>query len=355
LTNLKQPGLRLEDVFIRTRVAVKKKSNELQVPWENGALEGVVILNDKGASGPPAGAVAASPKFPKLRYLGIPPSALRSGKFTTASVDEKGQVSKREAGPAPFYLEDFGNGVKLEMVFIRGGSFQMGSPRTEPRRDEDEIQHPVRVSSFWMGRYEVTQSQWIAVMGRLPQCIADSSLAEGADIPVTCVTWVEVQKFISKLNELLKLDKGNGYSLPREAEWEYAARAGTTTPFPYGPTIAPGLENYNWGTAYADGPTQPREYKDHVKVGSFVANPFGLYDMLGNAEEWCEDWLGEYPTASEGEQVDPTGPAKGEKRVVRGGGYRSPAIACRAADRGGIVPDYDSPSTSVGFRLVRRR
>jgi formylglycine-generating enzyme required for sulfatase activity len=354
LTNLKQPGLRLEDVFIRTRVSVKKKSNELQVPWENGALEGVVILNDKGASDPTAGAVAASPKFPKIRYLGIPPSALRSGKFTTASVDEKGQVSKREAGPASFYLEDLGNGAKLEMVFIRGGSFQMGSPRTEPRRDEDEIQHPVKVSSFWMGRYEVTQSQWIALMGRLPQCIADSNLAEGDDIPVTCVTWVEVQKFIAKLNELLKLDKGNGYSLPREAEWEYAARGGTTTPFPYGPTIAPGLENYNWGTSYADGPTQPREHKNHVKVGSFVANPFGLYDMLGNAEEWCEDWLGEYTTANEGEQVDPSGPAKGEKRVVRGGGYRSPAIACRAADRGGIVPDYEYPSTSVGFRLVRR-
>jgi formylglycine-generating enzyme required for sulfatase activity len=354
LTNLKQSGLRLEDVFIRTRVAVKKKSNDLQVPWENGALEGVVILNDKGASNPTAGAVAASPKFPKIRYLGIPPSALRSRKFTTASVDEKGQVSKREAGPASFYLEDLGNGVKLEMVFIRGGSFQMGSPRTEPRRDEDEIQHPVKVSSFGMGRYEVTQSQWIALMGRLPQCIADSNLAEGDDIPVTCVTWVEAQKFIAKLNERLKLDKGNGYSLPREAEWEYAARAGTTTPFPYGPTIAPGLENYNWGTAYADGPTQPREYKDHVKVGNFVANPFGLYDMLGNAEEWCEDWLGEYPTASEREQVDPTGPAKGEKRVVRGGGYRSPAISCRVADRGGIIPDYEYPSTSVGFRLVRR-
>jgi formylglycine-generating enzyme required for sulfatase activity len=354
LTNLKQPGLRLEDIFIRTRVSVKKKSNDLQVPWENGALEGVVILNGKGAADTTTEASGPSRRFPKIRYLGIPLSALRSGKFTTASVDEKGQVIKREAGPAPFYLEDLGNGVKLEMVFIRGGSFQMGSPRTELRRDEDEIQHPVRVSSFWMGRYEVTQSQWIALMGRLPQCIADSNLAEGDDIPVTCVTWVEVQKFIAKLNELLKLDKGNGYSLPREAEWEYAARGGTTTPFPYGPTIAPGLENYNWGTAYADGPTQPREHKNHVKVGSFVANPFGVYDMLGNAEEWCEDWLGEYPTASEGEKVDPTGPAKGEKRVVRGGGYRSPAISCRAADRGGIIPDYEYPSTSVGFRLVRR-
>ena len=173
-------------------------------------------------------------------------------------------------------------------------------------------------------------------------------------MPVSCVGWEEVQGFIAKLNEMLKLDKGRGYSLPREAEWEYAARGGTKTPFPYGPTIAPGLENYNWESAYANGPTQPRAHEYLAPVGSFVANPFGLYDMLGNAEEWCEDWLGEYPTASQREQVDPTGPAKGEKRVVRGCGYQSPAIACRAADRGGIIPDYDSPPTSVGFRLVRR-
>ncbi len=355
LTNLKQPGLRLEDVFIRTRVSVKKKSNDIQVPWENGALEGVVILNGKGAANTTAGAAASSLPLPKIRYSGIPLSTLRSAKFTTASVDEKGQVSKREAGPASSYLEDLGNGVKLEMVYIRGGSFQMGSPRTEPERDEDEIQHPVKVSSFWMGRYEVTQSQWIAVMGRLPRCLAVSdNLDRGDDIPLTCVTWLEVQEFIDKLNELLKLDKEKGYSLPREAEWEYAARGGTTTPFPYGATIAPGLENYDWGTSYANGPTQARNNQYLVKVGSFVANPFGLYDMLGNASEWCEDWLGEYPTAGKGEQLDPTGPSEGERRVIRGGEYGSSARGCRSATRAGILPTY-RPLISMGFRLVRRQ
>jgi formylglycine-generating enzyme required for sulfatase activity len=280
---------------------------------------------------------------------------LRSGKFTTASVDEKGQVTKRESGPSPYYLEDLGGGVKLEMVYIRGGIFQMGSPRTEPERDEDEIQHPVRVSSFWMGRYEVTQAQWIAVMGRLPECLAVSdNLDRGDDIPLTCIRWADAQEFIAKLNELLKLDKERGYSLPREAEWEYAARGGTTTPFPYGETIAPGLENYNWETAYAKGPTQAREREYLVKVGSFVANPFGLYDMLGNASEWCEDWLDEYPTASKGDQVDPTGPAEGYRHIVRGGDYGSSAARCRPASRAGILPAF-RPSISVGFRLVRRR
>jgi len=206
-----------------------------------------------------------------------------------------------------------------------------------------------------MGRYEVTQSQWIAVMGRLPRCLAVSdNLDRGDDIPLTCVTWVEVQEFIDKLNELLKLDKERGYSLPREAEWEYAARGGTTTPFPYGPTIAPGVENYDWGTSYANGPTQARNNQYLVKVGSFVANPFGLYDMLGNASEWCEDWLGEYPTASQGEQLDPTGPSEGERRVIRGGEYGSSARGCRPATRAGILPTY-RPLISMGFRLVRRQ
>src|SRR5262245_36667525 len=151
LANLKQPGLRLEDVFIRTRVSVKKKSNEVQVPWENGALEGVVILNGKGAAAPIAAAAEGVNQFPKIRNSGIPLAALRSGNFTTASVDEKGQVSKREAGPAQFYLEDLGGGVKLEMIYIRGGSFQMGSPRTEAERDEDGIQKQVKVDSIWRG------------------------------------------------------------------------------------------------------------------------------------------------------------------------------------------------------------
>jgi len=189
----------------------------------------------------------------------------------------------------------------------------------------------------------------------LPRCLAVSdNLDRGDDIPLTCVTWLEVQEFIDKLNELLKLDKEKGYSLPREAEWEYAARGGTTTPFPYGVTIAPGLENYDWATSYANGPTQARNNQYLVKVGSFVANPFGLYDMLGNASEWCEDWLGEYPTASKGEQLDPTGPSEGERRVIRGGEYGSSARGCRSATRAGILPTY-RPLISMGFRLVRRQ
>jgi formylglycine-generating enzyme required for sulfatase activity len=361
LLNLRQPGLRLEDVFIRTRVAVKKKSNDKQVPWENGALESVVILNGKGvagsASGPGGGATttaSTTPGMPTIQFSGIPLSALRSGRFVTASVDEKGNVTKREAGPKQFYQEDLGNGVKLEMVAIPGGRFQMGSPQSEPERDEGETQHWVQVSTFWMGRYEVTQAQWRAVMGRLPHCLAVSDAKlKGDDLPVTCVNWHEVKEFITELNGMLKLGNGKGYSLPREAEWEYAARAGTTTPFPYGSTIAPELENYNWDSAYANGPKKAPMYDYLVKVGSFVANPFGLFDMLGNATEWCEDWLGPYPNARKGDQTNPTGPTEGERRVVRGGAYGNSASRCRSADRAGIMPN--DRTLYVGFRLVRRQ
>jgi len=360
LANLKQPGLRLEDIFIRTRVAVKKKSNDLQVPWENGALEGVVVLNEDGGADPAGGSAttaAALPNSPMIRYSGPPLSAIRFEKFMTASLDESGQVRKREAGPAPIYVEDLGDGVKLEMVFIRGGSFQMGSPRTEAGRDENEIQHPVSVNSFWMSRYEVTQAQWLAVMGRLTyQLSINEGMPKGDDLPITSVSWPKAQEFITNLNELLKLKKGKGYSLPREAEWEYAARAGTTTPFPYGATITPELANYKWETSYANGPTKPREYSymNIMKIGSFPANPFGLYDMMGNAGEWCEDWFGEYPPPAKGEQVDPTGPAEGERRVIRGGEYGDSATSLRSASRVGYLPN-ERFVDSVSFRLVRRK
>jgi eukaryotic-like serine/threonine-protein kinase len=293
---------------------------------------------------------------------------LRSGRFVTASVDEKGVVTKREAGPAQYYEEDLGNGVKLEMVWIRGGRFLMGSPGTESKNDaeipgvvrasfsqlwnQDELQHPVQVSSFWMSRYEVTQAQWLAVMGSLPQPLAVSDgYKKGDDLPIYFVHWQDAKEFINKLNKLLKLEPGKGYSLPREAEWEYAARGGTTTPFPYGATITPELANYDWDNAYANGPRKPRESDDVMKIGSFVANPFGLYDMIGNVAEWCEDWEGQYTTL---EQIDPTGPETGERKVIRGGDYDESPARSRSAARAGLELN-SRVIPGIGIRLVRRR
>lgn len=345
LLNLRKPGLRLEDIFIQTRVAVKKKSNEKQIPWENGSLEKVVILNENRGAAPATPAAAVSFRTE------IPISALRSGKFTTGSIDEKGLVTKREVGPRQYYEEDLGDGVKLEMVWIPGGRFVMGSPESEPERDQDETLHGVNVSGFWMGRFEVTQRQWRAIMGRVPDRIAGDRFT-GPDLPLVCVTWFEMKEFISELNEILKLKPGRGYSLPTESEWEYAARAGATTAFPYGATISPEFDNYDWDSQYNNGPKKEGKPDVIVKVGSYLPNPFGLYDMFGNAEEWCEDWLGPYPNGRKGDVTDPTGPATGERRVVRGGGYNSSAKRTRPAGRAGILPN--DLSIWVGFRLVLR-
>jgi formylglycine-generating enzyme required for sulfatase activity len=201
------------------------------------------------------------------------------------------------------------------------------------------------VSDFWIGRYEVTQAQWRAVMGSLPPNMADlGSEFKGDDLPVVNVSWDEAQEFIKKLNA--RLNNAN-YRLPREAEWEFAARAGKSTPFGFGATITPELENYWWDNPYGNAPQQ-RHLGHPVKVGKYVPNPFGLFDMHGNVWEWCEDWYGPYPSA---EATDPTGPSGGSSRVHRGGGWSTRAVNCRSADRSRYSPGFRV--VYLGFRLLR--
>jgi formylglycine-generating enzyme required for sulfatase activity len=270
---------------------------------------------------------------------------LRSAPITTATVDDNGSVTRQQAGPIQFYQEDLGGGVKLEMVAVPGGRFQMGSPGSESDRSDDETQHWVRVSDFWIGRYEVTLGQWKAVMGNLPPNMAGlGSEFKGDDLPVAQVSWGEAQEFIKRLNA--KLNNAN-YRLPREAEWELAARAGKSTPFSFGATITPELENYRWDYPYGNAPKQTA-LKHPVKVGNDLPNPLGLFDMHGNVWEWCEDWYGPYPSA---EATDPTGLGSGSNRVSRGGGWLDFAVSSRSANRNWNTPGarrYD-----LGFRLLR--
>ncbi len=241
--------------------------------------------------------------------------------FEIVTVNSKGKITNREEKPARYQTEDLGKGVTLDMVYIPGGKFTMGS--TE--RDYEKPPHPVTVQPFFMAKYPVTQSQWQAVMGNNP------SYFKGENRPVEKVSWHDAVKFCQQLSE----KTGKEYRLPSEAEWEYACRAGTTTPFYFGETITTDLANYD-GNSTTD-------------VGSFPPNAFGLYDMHGNVWEWCADaWHDNYEGApSDGSIWEKE---KGQP-VVRGGSWFLEARSVRAAYRGRNSHGYRS--YNVGFRLAR--
>jgi formylglycine-generating enzyme required for sulfatase activity len=243
-------------------------------------------------------------------------------------------------------VEDLGGGVNLEMVLIPQGSFTMGSPTSEVGRDSDEgPQRVVNVNKFVMGKYEVTQAQWIAVMGTNP------SLIKGDNLPVERVTWDEAQEFCRRLNARLGVSGSTGYRLPTEAEWEYAARAGTTTPFAFGETINADIVNY-YGLTFYDGAPVGIYRATTVNVGSLgVANGWGLYDMHGNVWEWCED---DYHSSYSGAPVNGSAwidTPRAALRVFRGGGWNNLALGCRSAVRYRLTQGFRDDV--VGFRLSR--
>jgi len=232
-----------------------------------------------------------------------------------------------------------GGGATITFSFIPPGVFLMGSPFGEEERDDEEIQHRVTLTQgFFLGVTPVTQAQWRAVMG------SDPSSFKGADRPVESVSWEECQEFC----KLLSQRDGKPYRLPSEAEWEYACRAGTTTPFSFGETLSTDQVNYDGNDPYSTG-LKGVFRKQTTPVGSFPANAWGLFDMHGNVWEWCQDWYGPYP---ESDIKDPQGPNSGESRVLRGGSWYSGAEHCRAASRNWSVPGYRG--NYIGFRVCFR-
>ena len=263
-------------------------------------------------------------------------------------------VMAQEVKPGKVDVIDFGEGVKLEMVYVPAGKFKMGFTEKEladfkvefqeelkkelkkelGKEDLDFVdliiskqgkQHEVTLTKpFYMGKHEITQEQWEAVMGKNP------STTKEAKLPVTDVSWNDCQEFIKKLNA--KTD--GGYRLPTEAEFEYACRAGTTTAYSFGDSLTKTDANIDGLSISA--------------VGSYKPNAFGLYDMHGNVFEWCEDWILDYPA---GAVTDPKGPATGTYRVVRGGSFSSYVSSARSSSRN------DGPPTNrddySGFRLAR--
>jgi eukaryotic-like serine/threonine-protein kinase len=245
--------------------------------------------------------------------------------------------------------------VQLEMVKIPAGTFTMGSSPLEEKRYIDEgRQHQVSVPEFYMGKYEVTQAQWRAVAS-LPKVQIDlkpdPSKFKGDNLPMEQVSWDDVQEFCARLSKAT----GREYRLPSEAEWEYACRAGTTTPFAFGETITPEIVNYNGNEPYGNEPYgyAPKGiYREKtIAVGSLgVANGFGLYDMHGNVWEWCEDW---YHENYDGAPTDGSAWLSGgeqKHRVLRGGPWYGHANYRRSASRNNGSPD--NRIDGIGFRVV---
>ena len=259
---------------------------------------------------------------PAIKGLLVAPFTETKAKDTQKEVAKSFQKEVEE-------LTDVNKEIKLKMVFIPAGKFVMGSPVMLGiwRRSisDNERQHEVTLTKpFYMGKYEVTQEQWEAVMGSNP------SDTKAATLPVTGVSWFDCQEFIKNLNA----KTNGGYRLPTEAEWEYACRAGTTTAYSFGDRITKNDANFDDSTIRA--------------VGSYKPNAFGLYDMHGNVWEWCEDWYGAY---SAGAVTDPKGLGWGNRRVLRGGSFVSDGSAARSPNRGTNTPT--GRLHSFGFRLAR--
>ena len=286
--------------------------------------------------------VATLERESKRRFFGLLPG-------------QKNWVVKRQEKQGIGVIEELGIGVSLELMEIPGGKFLMGSPETELDRFEYESpQHPVTVPSFFMGKYPITQKQWqiVAKWEQIekelkpdPSRFKDDY--EGIDRwtrPVEQVSWSDAKEFCARLSQ----KTGREYRLSTEAEWEYACRAGTTTPFHFGETITTELANYDGNSVYGDG-IKGKYREQTTPVGYFkVANNFGLYDMHGNVWEWCEDsWHENYKNAP----IDGsawTGQDTALK-VIRGGSWNDYTRDCRSASRDSLNFDYNI----FGFRVVR--
>ena len=273
--------------------------------------------------------------------MSAPPSSDRQGN-TRISV-------KYHQGSAQYFTEQLSNRVGMQMMLILGGEFTMGAPETElDSQDSERPEHRVKVPTFFMGKYLVTQEQWQAIMGNNP------SRFKGEKRPVEKVSWNDARDFCNRLSERTS----RTYRLPSEAEWEYACRAGTTTPFHFGETISTDLANYRGTDWKINDKTYPGNYgrgelgiyrEQTTEVGNFPSNNYGLCDMHGNVWEWCEDdWHKNYKDApSDGSAwVD----EKSSNKVLRGGSWGDDPNYCRSASRYDLYPedDYDI----IGFRVV---
>ena len=257
-------------------------------------------------------------------------------------------IIKRYKKTAQYFTEDLGNGIELEMVLIPGGSFTMGS-QEEGSSDRERPQNQVTIKPFCFGKYPVTQAQWPAVAALPPvnqELKPNRSRFKGANRPVESVSWHHAVEFCNRLSNHTQ----RPYRLPSEAEWEYACRAGTTTPFHFGETITTDLANYHGNYTYGNG-VKGSYREETTEVGSFkIANQFGLYDMHGNVWEWCQDdWHDNYEGALTDGSAYMSNKTKSDK-LLRGGSWNGNPENCRSACR--HDNNLGNSNDNIGFRVV---
>ncbi|MCY7385051.1 MAG: formylglycine-generating enzyme family protein [Microcoleus sp. CAN_BIN18] len=275
---------------------------------------------------------------------------LQNFTFNTVTVDAQAEINHREPKLASYLTQYLGQDITLEMVYIPKGNFKMGAPASEAERhDSQKPQHQVTIKPFLLGKYPITQAQWAAVANSPKiqyDLNPDPSDFKGKNLPVESVSWNDAVEFCARLSQKTR----SSYRLPSEAEWEYACRAGTTTPFHFGDTVTPDLVNYDGNNPYGSAPKGIYRGKTTV-VGSFPPNSFGLYDMHGNIWEWCQDvGHNNYNGApTDGSAWESGGDSK--NRVRRGGSWYGNAVNCRSAYR--LRSSVDYRSRFIGFRVAR--
>ncbi len=267
----------------------------------------------------------------------------QNGFFGRKTMPKGNFISKNRSGSAEYFIDAPVENLKLEMIKVFGGDFLMGGASHEVDYAKDEIpQHSVNISSFFLGKYPVTQAQWHVVMETNP------SFFKGANLPVENISWHDAQEFCHKLSEVT----GKPYRLPTEAEWEFACRAGTTSPFSFGEIITADVANFNGQISYA-GSIKGNFRQHTTAVGTFLPNAFGLFDMHGNVWEWCQDECHDHyrgaPTDGSAWESKSAGYTN-RSRVLRGGAWNSNPGNCRSAFRNGYFPD--SRFDRCGFRIA---
>lgn len=276
---------------------------------------------------------------------------LKTRKLKTVKVDAEGQIASEPSVKVAYFDDPHLNqplrkALPLRMVQIPAGEFLMGSPPTEAQREEKEgPQRAIQVPSFYMGAFAITQQQFESIMGKNPSYFTDDEGKDGANLPVEQVAWQDADDFCKKLSK----QTGRTYRLPSEAEWEYACRAGTTTPFCFGETLTTEIANFFADFSFTEN-FEENYRNTPVAVDSFWPNKFGLYNMHGNVNEWCAD---DYQENYKGAPTDASlwlSNQTNASKVMRGGSWFNDTPHCRSASR-----DKNSQtghSNSFGFRIV---